>query len=124
MTIIGIKFPFQKGSTKFPAQSFDDDVIADNITRILLTPRGSRVMRPNQGSDIWSFVFDNVGALLRARVDREVRRSIAAGEPRVRVLAVNVHEEVTANGQTLVIVEVAYMVNGNVTKTAVPFVKP
>lgn len=124
MTILGIKFPFQKGTTKFPAQSVDDEVIADNISRILQTPRGSRVMRPNQGSDAWSFVFENVGPLLRARIDHDVRRALAVGEPRAKVLLVDVHEEVTTNGKRQVIVEIAYSVNSNVTKTAVPFTAP
>lgn len=124
MTILGIRFPFQKGTTKFPAQSTDDDVIADNIRRTLQTPRGLRVMRPNQGSDAWSFVFENVGPLLRARIDHDVRRSLAVGEPRAKVLLVGVHEELDADGKRQVIVEIAYSVNSNVTKTAVPFTAP
>jgi len=124
MTIIGIKHPFQKGSISFPAQSTDDDVIRDNITRTLTTPRGSRAMRPGQGSDIWNFVFENRGPLLRARINAEVRRSLAVGEPRITVIQVLVEEKKSASGQDVIAVDVMYRVKGNVQKTAVPFVIP
>jgi len=124
MTILGFAHPFQKSSTAFPAQATDDDVIRNNIIRILSTPRGSRVMRPNQGSDVWTFVFENRGPLLRARINEEVRRAIGVGEPRVTVLQVLVTEETTRTGQELIMVDVLYRVNGNVTSTAVPYVVP
>lgn len=124
MTIIGIKHPFQKGSTSFPAQSTDDDVIRNNIIRTLTTPRGSRVMRPSQGSDIWNFVFENRGPLLRARINAEVRRALAIGEPRITVIQVLVSEKTSAGGQDVIQVDVMYRVNANVQKVAVPFVIP
>ena len=119
MTIRGLAFPFNKDATSFPAKTQDDDTIADNIRRILLTPRGSRVMRPSSGSDVLSFVFENVGDVLRARVEHEVRRSLADGEPRARVLAVNVQERESAAGGKEVFVEVVYEANAEVKKTSV-----
>ena len=124
MTILGFKSPFQKGSTSFPAQSTDDDVIRDNIIRILMTMKGSRVMRPNIGSEAWGFIFENKGPLLRARIDNDVRRALAFGEPRVTVVMVTAKDKVLATGQELVIVEITYMVNGNMSQVAVPYVKP
>jgi len=124
MAIIGIKHPFQKGSSSFPAQSFDDDVIRDNIIRTLSTPRRSRVMRPGQGSDVWTMVFENRGPLLRARINAETRRALGVGEPRITVVQVVVSAKTAATGQEIVYVEVMYRVNSNVTKVAVPFVIP
>ena len=104
-----------------PATATDDDVIADNIRRIMLTRRGSRVMRPSAGSNVQDFVFESVGPVLRARIDNEVRRSIGEGEPRAQVLSVNVFEETTlsANNQKEVVVEVVYRVLAEVRKTVV-----
>ena len=124
MAIIGIKHPFQKGQLAFPAQSFDDDVIRDNVIRTLSTPRRSRVMRPNQGSDIWTMVFENRGPLLRARSNAETRRALSVGEPRIIVLQVAVSEKTAPTGQETIYVDVMYRVNSNVTKVAVPFVIP
>ena len=123
MTILGISFPFGRSATSLPAGATDDDVIADNIQRILLTPRGSRVMRPGSGSDMFSFVFENTGAVLRARIDNEVRRALADGEPRAEVLFVGVEERTILSdpGGVEVVVDVEYRVNLEVRRTAVVF---
>lgn len=107
MTINGLAFPFQKGETEFPRKRTDDDVIEDNIRRILLTRRGERVMRPDSGSDTMSFVFESVGPVLTAQISRECRRAIQQGEPRVqvqRVQVVTVNDNRTQSRQILVLV--------------------
>jgi phage baseplate assembly protein W len=120
MGIIGIAFPFQRGTTSFPMMRSEDDVIADNIRRILLTRRGERVMRPTAGAGIWDFIFDSVGSVLTARVDHEVRKAIAEGEPRARVLAVDVYERWQQGGQAL-IVNVVWDRNEQLQQTAVVY---
>lgn len=118
VTILGLAFPFQKGTTEFPRQKVDDDVIEDNIRRILLTRRGERVMRPRSGSDTMSFVFESVGSVLRARIANEVRRAIAEGEPRVQIERVQVldrFDSITKGRQVFVLI--TYRVQGLVKKT-------
>lgn len=111
MTIRGIAFPFGRSATSFPATRTDDDVIRDNIRRILQTPRGSRVMRPGVGSDVFLFVFESIGPVLRARIDNEVRRALAEGEPRVTVLFVGIQEVPQRQGGVELVVTVEYEVN-------------
>jgi len=118
--IRGIAFPFQRGSTSYPMVRTEDDVIADNIRRILLTRRGERVMRATAGAGIWDFIFESVGSVLTARVDHEARRAISEGEPRARVLAVDVFEQWTQNGQSLV-VTVTWDRNEQLQQTAVVY---
>lgn len=120
MTILGIAFPFQRGETEFPRERVDDDVIEDNIRRILMTRRGERVMRPNAGSDTMGFVFESVGDVLRARITTEVKRAIADGEPRAQVERVQVltkNDDTTKGRQIFVLV--TYRVQGEIKKTAV-----
>ena len=121
MAIIGIAFPFRKGPRALQMSSLDDDVIRDNIVRILQTKRGSRVMRPDSGSDTWSFVFENIGSVLDARIDHEVRRAVAYGEPRARVLNVGVGKEDRHDGGVNVIVTITYSVGLDVRVVAVVF---
>ena len=120
MTIRGIAFPFNKGDTSFPAKSEDDVTVEDNIRRIVLTRRGERVMRPDSGSDVMNFVFENVGPLLAAKIRNEVRRAISAGEPRVQVLqvAVGSRENKEAKGIEMVVV-VSYRLHGELQQTVV-----
>lgn len=124
MTVIGIAFPFQKGSTSFPMGRTDADVVEDNIIRILQTRRGERPMRPGTGSAIWDFVFENTGALLNARVDHEVRSALAAGEPRATVLSVGVAEQLRPDGAKNMIVALVWSFNREVRQTAVTYTAP
>jgi phage baseplate assembly protein W len=121
VTIRGIAFPFNKGTTSFPAKSEDDDTIEDNIRRILQTKRGDRVMRPNTGSDTMGFVFENIGPMLRASINHEVRRALSAGEPRAQVLRVLAlqRENKPVKGHTVVVV-VVYRVHGEIRQLVVP----
>jgi phage baseplate assembly protein W len=119
MGIIGISFPFQRGSTSFPKVSENNDVIAQNIQRILTTRRGERVMRPNAGSAVWDFVFENTGSVLNARIEHDVRQAIAEGEPRVTVLQVSITEEERRDGDKDVVVDIIYSVNLDIQQTTV-----
>jgi phage baseplate assembly protein W len=119
MGIIGISFPFQKGVTSFPKTSEDNDVIAENIRRILLTRRGERVMRPDAGSAVWDFVFENTGPVMNARIDQDIRQAIAEGEPRATVMRVNITEEVRTDGGRNVAIDLVYSVNLDVQQTTV-----
>jgi len=111
MGLVGIKFPFQKGSTQFPAQSRDEVVVAENILRILQERKGERVMRSDTGSSVWDFIFENTGPVLQARVDFEVRRAIGRGEPRATVLQVLTREEKKNSGDVVIFVDILYEYN-------------
>ena len=120
MTIRGLAFPFGRSSFGLPAPATDEDVIADNIERIIQTPRGSRVMRPDAGSDTYAFVFESTGPLLRARIDHEVRRAVSAGEPRASILRVDTTERETDGGIEIV-VDVTFEVLGVVRRASTSF---
>ena len=118
MAIVGIGFPFTKGPRGFPEPKTDDEIVADNIRRILVTPVGSRPMRPTVGSNVYRFVFESIDPALKSHIEYEVRRAIQDGEPRVRVLDVRVLEAERpvstsgTGGDTDVIVEVDYELRG------------
>jgi len=78
-------------------------------------------MRPEIGSKVLDFVFENTGPVLRARMDFEVRRAIAQSEPRATVLNVYTYEQIVAGGDTVVSVEVIYEVQGNLQQVSTAF---
>ena len=119
--IKGFAFPFRRGLVKFPEPAEDDACIAGNILRCLVEQRGARVMREDSGSAIWEIVFENTGAVLRARIDYEVRRAIAAGEPRASVRSVSALEKTTTDGKDYVEVAVMYSVRGRPAAVAADF---
>lgn len=62
--------------------------VAQCITIILTTPKGSDVLRPTFGVDIWRYVDYPINAAIPAIV-REVSSAIRLWEPRVRIAAVS-----------------------------------
>ena len=117
MTIRGIAFPFTKGTTEFPQAKTDDDIIEDNVRRVLLTRRGERVMRPESGSSLYDFVFENVDSVMVAGIGHEVRRALTQNEPRIDVIEVGV--QVIRGPKREVVVTVVYEVNRQLKSTAV-----
>lgn len=63
--------------------------VAQAITIILTTRKGSDPHRPEFGSDIWQYIDWPVSEA-RPHVVREVRDAIARWEPRARITAVSV----------------------------------
>lgn len=59
------------------------------IAIILTTPKGTDVLRPTFGTDIWKYI-DAPVSQARPAVVREVTQSITQWEPRVKVLSVSV----------------------------------
>ena len=121
MTIRGLKFPFGRSNTSFPAKAEDQQVIEDNILRILLERLGERPMRSETGSKTWNFVFENTGPVLSAQADYEVRRALARGEPRITVRNVNVSELEDAKGDITVYIDVLYEFNEKSGLVRAPF---
>lgn len=89
-TFTGMSFPFRQGTTSFPETATDAELIRQSIMQILLTQKGERVMRPDFGSSVMRYIFENNTALLTQQVRMEVFSSISRWEPRVLVQNVEV----------------------------------
>lgn len=115
MAIIGIDFPFSRGGGALPATVEGQDAIDASVRQIIETGRGERVMRPGSGSLVWTFIFENNEPLLRAKVQREVRRALREQEPRITVVKV----DVKVSGEGAVVVDVVYKLAGRLNQTTV-----
>ena len=78
----GVAFPFKKDSVALPAPVTDDELVKQSLLQILLTARGERVMRPEFGCDLYSFVFENNDELLAQLLRAEISAAITRFEPR------------------------------------------
>lgn len=67
----------------------ENNLIKENITRILLTSNGERVMNPNFGCKLKSFLF-NPDLVLKEDVINEITKSINRWEPRVEITKIDV----------------------------------
>ena len=64
------------------------DHLRQSVRDILTTPRGSRVMRRDYGSDLFGLVDQNLTGLTLARIYAATVTALRAWEPRLRVLRV------------------------------------
>lgn len=86
----GIKFPFQKSGTSFPAAVEDEALVRESLLQLVLTMNGERIMRPEFGSNALTFVFENNSDVLSNLLQAEIRGIVARFEPRIQVLDVGV----------------------------------
>jgi hypothetical protein len=104
----GWAFPLRTSMTGAFALVSDDREIAEAIRIILGTSVGERPMRPEFGSRIAEFVFDEADAATAARLAFAVREALERWEPRIDLDAVNVTvDEVNRN---LLYIDVSYRI--------------
>jgi len=78
---INIRTPLQlseEGEGYFLSNKTTIDALLDDIIGALSTRVGERVMRPNFGSYLYDYVFEQDNELLRSKVEQEVRRVISS----------------------------------------------
>lgn len=117
-TVLSISFPFIAGPTSYPQAAVDDAAIQASIIQIIMTPIGSRIMRPGFGSRLEQFLFEADSASTRSGIETDLRAAISKWEPRVRVTSIKVEsQEVTEPGQILITVN--YIIIANNKRSAV-----
>lgn len=82
--------------------------IAQSIDTILQTPRGSRCLAPNFGSDLSLFLFHTLDSSLCVELTQIVKTALLLNEPRITVKEVTA----TVNEETAtVIFNIEYVLN-------------
>ncbi len=98
--IRGFSLPFQIDlGTGGVAWAAGDKKLKENLTHILLTGVGERVMRPDYGGGIRQLIHDPNNEALRAIVQHQIAKSVGQWEPRVALQEV----VVTQTEATLII---------------------
>jgi phage baseplate assembly protein W len=90
MIYYGLKYPFGKGTNKYPDTSDDNDIILQSVLQIIQTGVGERIMNPNYGCRLIDFVFDNADSVLKENIKFELNRSISLFEPRAIISDIQV----------------------------------
>jgi hypothetical protein len=119
-TLKGIKFPFQRGSTGFPAMSEGSAVVQDQVKSVFSTAIGERVMRPTFGVQAVNAIFGEISPISKARIAADAVRAFRDWIPLATVLAVDVHEGVTEDDNTTLYANVEYSVAGQIESQQVP----
>jgi len=105
---VGWSFPVcREADGRVEMVAFEDD-IAQAIRIILGTNRGERVMRPDFGAGLNSFVFEPVSQMTMQRLRARVEEALIDWEPRIDVLAVSVTTDPVLRNRLLV--DISYRV--------------
>lgn len=89
----GIAYPFQLGTNSFPKVATDSDLIRQSLIQIVLTPKGSRIMRPEFGTNVLQHVFENNTTMLGVKIRNDVTAAISRFEPRVILQGIGIVRE-------------------------------
>jgi len=118
---LSLAFPYQLGATGFPALADPKKVAFYHITALLLTGKNEKVMNPDYGVNIHSYVFDNLTAITMARISSVVKSAIAEWIPEVVVTRVAPSIQKNEDGtQSTIILEIEYRIANQDASMQVP----
>lgn len=118
---VGWSFPpclAKDGST---AMAFYEADVKQAIWIILSTDWGERVMRPDFGAGLRSFVFGEVSATALQRIQSRVQESLVKWEPRITVESVEVKVDRANPGKLLISITYFIRVTNTVQNLVYPF---
>jgi phage baseplate assembly protein W len=115
-----LAFPFQKGSSGFPAMADPQNRVYTRILELLSTSPWERVLDNKMGVNVYKYVFSTMTAIQQARLSSEISNAIQEYIPGVFVNIVDVSklEEVDSSKNGFVFT-VSYTVNGQSEKQQV-----
>jgi phage baseplate assembly protein W len=92
---IGITLPIQITNVAFNQSFQTRHQISSNILNLLKTKRGERIMQPNFGLGLESFLFEQIDNDTQTRIETEIENTIETWLPYVIIedLIVNISDE-------------------------------
>jgi phage baseplate assembly protein W len=105
---IGWAFPPRLESGGRIAEAIYEQDVREAITIVLGTNPGERVMRPDFGAGLNTFIFEPVNPTTLARVEAQVRDSLITWERRIDVENVQVRPQ--GNPPSTLLIELSYVV--------------
>ncbi len=103
-TFFGYNPPFIGGSQNILSRQEDDRLIRNDILQLLLTVPGERVMRPDFGVELRSFVFEQATDADIDILRSNVTRAILENDKRVTVEEVSIERDDDRNGINIKVV--------------------
>jgi phage baseplate assembly protein W len=106
-------FPFQKGSSGFPAMASVTNSSFANIVSLMMTGIGERIMHYNLGVNLYEYVFSNMTPIQKVRIANQVSNAIETFVPGVRVNNVRSSQVEYQEGLgTDIVFDIEYTVGG------------
>ena len=115
-----MKFPctLESGLGRFRTMA-ESEEIAQSVRMILLTHLGERSYRPDFGSDLSRYAFENIDTTLRTMIRHEVLSALRKWEPRIQNIRVDFEPQLQ-DGALLVNVTYETLHTGATAQVSVP----
>lgn len=76
------------------------NAIKQSLINIFNTPKGSRIMMPDFGCDIHSYLFEPYDEITARAIATEVKNAFEYYEPRIRITRINANLDLNNDSQT------------------------
>lgn len=89
----GIKYPFTDNNHNghfIDLNQTIEDKVASDILHVILTRKGTRIRRPNFGTDLTKYIFEPSDELTWENVENEVKNAVNTYVPSVKINTIEV----------------------------------
>lgn len=106
----GPSFPYNPSSTNGLDYSEDIERINQSLFLIFETPKGSRLMMPEFGSDIQKYRFDPLDRVLMERLRYTITQDIKRWEPRITLTSIEFLSDTNAIENSILYISISYKI--------------
>lgn len=106
----GAKFPFAPSLSRGVASNDSTDRINQSLFILFDTPKGSRLMMPEFGSDIHKYRFDPLTKVLMEKLRYTIVEDIKRWEPRVVVTKIEFLADAAAVDNSILYISISYYI--------------
>lgn len=111
----GIKFPLEPTESGGVAYSESIERINQSLFIIFETPKGSRLMMPDFGSNLYLYKFEPLDDILIEKLRNTITEDIRRWEPRINLLDIKFMDNDVARDNNILYVYITYkIINTNV----------
>ncbi len=103
-TFFGMNPPFIGGAQNVLSRQEDERLIKNDLLQLIMTIPGERVMRPEFGVSLRSFVFEQLVGADLASLELELVQQIQRQEPRVTIDTIGITPDAERNGMQVKLV--------------------
>lgn len=106
----GPSFPYNDSETHGLSYKDSLDLIDQSLFILFETPKGSRLMLPNFGSDLYKYRYDPLDQILLDQIRYTITQDIKIWEPRIKLIDIKFLTDPSLIDQSILYISVNYQV--------------
>lgn len=106
----GPSFPYNDSETHGLSYKDGLDLIDQSLFILFETPKGSRLMLPNFGSDLYKYRYDPLDQILLDQIRYTITQDIKIWEPRIKLIDIKFLTDLSLIDQSILYISVYYQV--------------